>query len=423
MAGKLRPWKAPAEFRVAALLSLALLLPAGATACREGPAEFISEDRPRRENVDAVRLTYSINSDRSPAWSTNGDSVYYVAEGYGELPSTPGVLLTIPAEGGVASPLLPDVQINTTDPLWLTTPRPAPGVPGNGSDDGSGTAAPTLAYVEVGNHVINDACNAMSPLIVNTCSPHPRAEVEPRMVSVRLHVRELEATGPAGDDATLDVVFEGFKFDETRTAFEELDGMFVFRDHPFQQLIRGDSTFIYRPTWAPDAERIAYSDGLGLHVWEPGTDVDATVPNTGDGVSPAWSPTGEWIAFTSLERADSASTTCTNRPATSSELICALEQTIYTVGRRTLTLVSPATGTLAELTEGEEAAWSPDGEWIFYRGADEIRRIRVDGSADQAVPGTTGGRDPAVSPDGTRLAFSRRTEGSYDVWVVALETP
>lgn len=423
MGGKLRPSKALAEFRAAVLLCLAVLLMAGAAACREGPAEFISEDRPPRERVDAVRLTYSLNSDRSPAWSTDGDSVYYVAEGYGELPSTPGVLLTVSADGGVARPTLPDVQINTTDPLWLTAPRPAPDERGNGSDAGSEPAVRMLAYVEVGNHVINNPCNAMSPFIVNTCSPNPRAAVEPRMVSVRLHVREMEATGPAADDATLNLVFEGFSFDETRTGFEELDGMFVFRDHPFQQLIRADSTFIYTPTWAPDAERIAYSDGLGLRVWEPATDVDAAVPNTRDGVSPAWSPTGEWIAFTSLERADSTATTCINRPTNSSELICALEQTIYTVGRRTLTLVSPATGTLAELTEGEEAAWSPDGEWIFYRGTNEIRRIRVDGSGDQAVPGTTGGRDPAVSPDGSRLAFSRRTEGSYDVWVVTLETP
>jgi Tol biopolymer transport system component len=38
------------------------------------------------------------------------------------------------------------------------------------------------------------------------------------------------------------------------------------------------------------------------------------------------------------------------------------------------------------------------------------------------VPGTQGGREPAVSPDGQHLAFAKQSEGDdYDIWVVSLQ--
>jgi hypothetical protein len=52
--------------------------------------------------------------------------------------------------------------------------------------------------------------------------------------------------------------------------------------------------------------------------------------------------------------------------------------------------------------------FSPDGQWIYYSRSDQgwhIRRMRPDGSEDQAVPFIAGNHAaPTLSPDGTRMA-------------------
>lgn len=52
--------------------------------------------------------------------------------------------------------------------------------------------------------------------------------------------------------------------------------------------------------------------------------------------------------------------------------------------------------------------FSPDGQWIYYSRSDQgwhIRRMRPDGSQDQAIPFIAGNHvAPTLSPDGTRMA-------------------
>jgi Tol biopolymer transport system component len=98
---------------------------------------------------------------------------------------------------------------------------------------------------------------------------------------------------------------------------------------------------------------------------------------------------------------------------------------VYVDGPGTLVLVRPDGTGRVELGEGEDPAWSPDGAHIYVRRGDAIVRLTRAGGSPTPIAGTARGRAPAVSPDGSRLAFSRakpsQTELDYDIWVVSLQ--
>jgi Tol biopolymer transport system component len=103
-------------------------------------------------------------------------------------------------------------------------------------------------------------------------------------------------------------------------------------------------------------------------------------------------------------------------------IACAEQRTVYATGRRILSLIRPDGSGLTEIGEGEEPAWSPNGETIFYRHDDAIWRLSLAGGDQILVPETERGREPAVSPDGRHLAFARRgKQGVYDIWIAIVE--
>jgi len=73
------------------------------------------------------------------------------------------------------------------------------------------------------------------------------------------------------------------------------------------------------------------------------------------------------------------------------------------------------------------ATWSPDGTWLFFAGIEGRRKgiykLRTDGTGLRFLRGTEEGRNPVLSPDGSRLAFTRDKKssgsflGSTSVWV------
>lgn len=74
-------------------------------------------------------------------------------------------------------------------------------------------------------------------------------------------------------------------------------------------------------------------------------------------------------------------------------------------------------------------SWSPDGTWLYFGGLKRMRRaiykVRSDGTGLRRVRGTAGGTNPAVSADGTQVAFTRIRparfpfRSSHSLWISA----
>ena len=157
------------------------------------------------------------------------------------------------------------------------------------------------------------------------------------------------------------------------------------------------------PSWSPDGERIAYfADHRGAPdiytVAADGTDVARLTRNPAADYSPVWSSDGR-IAFVSERGGD---------------------QDIYVMEADGSSQLDVSRNRWPD----EAPAWSPDGRRIAYvaylDGADphtigdgnaEIFAVTFDGSGNRDLTGNPAwDGDPSWSPDGSEIAFTRRTD-------------
>jgi WD40 repeat protein len=388
-------------------IALLIIACVAASDCRDAPEPFVPPG-PEAPAEPVWQLTFSPGDDRTPTWSADGARVIYSAAGFEDSAATRGLLLSIPFEGGPAETALPDVQTDTGPPFWFTTP----------STTASGER---LAFA----HVIRlfDEFLCLEPLVTDCGQPSDTVFPQPRLETVSIKARRLDETGPFSADPRFDIEFEGRIFDGTVRP-DGLPGVWRIDYYPFHQVHVEEATLIFRPSWSPDGTRIAFSDGLRILIWNVDGTAPTPVAGTSDGVSPAWSPDGAHIAFTRLERLGSEMSFCRifvdspNGPL----LNCAEERTMYTMGRRVITVVRPDGSESTELGEGEEPAWAPDGKTIFYRRGDQLWKRSIEGGDPAPIPGTVGGREPAVSPAGDHIAFARPdAQGTYFIWIARLE--
>ncbi len=157
------------------------------------------------------------------------------------------------------------------------------------------------------------------------------------------------------------------------------------------------------PAWSPDGTRIAFSSpndrSFEVCVFDSdGSDLERLTNNNAADVDPAWSPDGARIAFASTRDGNVE---------------------IYAVN---------ADGTDAErLTNNSgidrEPAWSPDGARIAFAsdrdGNREIYVVNADGSDVERLTNNSGfDGQPAWSPDGTEIAFASDRDGSLEIYVM-----
>lgn len=381
------------------LIPATIVLALAMSGCRDGVQPFNPDER--EITGDTYALTFGYGQDADPQWSPSGDTVLYHTTQFGGVPQVSGVVLAVPARGGAAVPVMADLQQPGGRPL--VTPAYSP--------DGERVAFMDLLSVDVPG-----ACSRVDRLADGSEAPPPCVSIQPLLDSAMLRVRRIGARHNIALDPAISVRFLGP--DPAQIAGG--GGPWYEQFFPFQARHRAEHALLFRPSWAPAGERIAYSDGLSIHIWNTDAGTRTPVPGTEDGVSVAWSPDGAWLAFSVLPREDSIVYECS----------CALGRnpvpayrTVYGAGPGMLVLIRTDGSERTELGEGEDPAWSPDGSSIYVRRADRIVRIARTGGAATEVAGTERGRSPAVSPDGTRLAFSRRKPSDltldYDIWVVS----
>jgi len=389
-----------AESTFAALAALAMLV-----SCREGVDPY---SPPVSETIvgATTQLTFGFGQDRDPSWAPGSDSLLYHTSASDAVPNAAGALMRISANGGVAVPVLPDVQ--ALGNKMLASPVYSP----NGD---------RIAYLDVVNR---DGPVQCAPGIGINDSPATQTIKlncrinQPVLDSVVLRVRRVGEVRPADTDPSIRFKTEG-------TSYGQVDYPLLQRVFPFQLQYNYDNQLLLRAAWSPDGQRIAFTDGLRIHIWQVGAATTTVLPGSGNGVSPAWSRDGARIAFTALERGDSALNVCSCAP------FAAHNRWVYTVTARKLVVMNVDGSNRLELGTGEDPAWSPDGQSIFAVRNQEITRISYPGGAAVAVPNTQRARAPAISSDGKLLAFARSKtltldpatfaeRFDWDIWVARL---
>ena len=203
------------------------------------------------------------------------------------------------------------------------------------------------------------------------------------------------AFSPSWSPDGTEIAFTGWAGQsDARPWIMESDGE---RPRPLRVLASIESQPGPDPDWSPNGRRLVISRGWDIYVVNrDGTGRRRlTRSNRADDSEPAWSPTGRWIAF------DRNGSIARIRP-----------------NGRGLELLGP----------GTQPDWSPNGERLVFVDFDNRRRgdiytMRADGTDRRRLTDTRKDElDPAWSPGGKRIAFSRgrsmRVPFRRSIWVM-----
>lgn len=406
----------------AATAALGGLLLGLAASCRDAP-ELLEPPELAPLGPAPYRLTYDPGRDVSPTWSASGDSILYVTEDL--VPPVPlstiqdtlrlgRPLRVIHREGGVASKVFPALQPSNSGTVALDFAVQ--------SSDGRVAAFTLLPLLEPA------LCGSTVAVCDPPVDPSVAGEAPPRLSLGRLRVREPSAVTAPADDPQMTIAFPGRSFDTSEHPLG-LSGLWRVDAHPFQRRFNATRRAPTRVSWAPEGDRLVFSDGVSLRIWDPDTGAISAIAGSADGVNPAWSPNGRWIAFERFERGTLTESTCEHHQAplppdtVPGPVICVEQRRSWPLLTQTVALIRPDGSGLRLLPEGSRPAWAADSRRVYYEAQGRIWSVAVDGSDAVPVPDTQNGFMPAPSPDGTQLAFAKIDPftARSDIWIVSVE--
>ena len=163
-----------------------------------------------------------------------------------------------------------------------------------------------------------------------------------------------------------------------------------------------DRPVLGRPAFSPDGDRMVFTspitdgtDGrFGLYIADlaTGSISSFTTSNHGD-FDPAWSPDGQWIAFSRGIGTLNTSTCCHLR-------------------------VKPVGGgggvAIPNTNGGRYPSWSPTSDRLTYERPEGVHAIDRDGGNQIKLTGANGA-EPAWSPDGSTIAYVRPGSSGWEI--------
>jgi Tol biopolymer transport system component len=204
-----------------------------------------------------------------------------------------------------------------------------------------------------------------------------------------------------------------------------------------------DETPKHPPVWSPDGRRLLVANGEVYAVWANGRGRIRVTRESSRFRLPfedeaTWSPDGKRVAYISELRDPgdndlySVSATggkpraLTNNWAEEYAPVWSADGTMVALtrkrGRQPYVAMLRPGGKARLLVRGADPAWSPDGRRLVFTRAGDVYVVSSTGTEARSV--TTGAEEdssPDWSPDGREVVFARRSAAGKDLWAIGVD--